>query len=154
MEAGVQAKNTQRYVNVSKIYKTITPMLAKALPGFHSFKGCDFTAAFARKGKSGPFHLFEKEVELQETFAKLCEGIMSKEVERSIEKFVCAKYGQKKCFFSKWGSSSYLRKSLQTKENHYNIGQNKRVRWQQYLTMKSGTASKTDAMQIYLLYLE
>ena len=35
--------------------------LAAALPGLHTFTGCDFTASFFHKGKVNPYEIFEKD---------------------------------------------------------------------------------------------
>jgi len=51
LEVGIQSKNTLRFIDVSALSGTIGSSLSKALPAFHAFTGCDFTPAFARKGK-------------------------------------------------------------------------------------------------------
>ena len=48
----------QRYLNVTTITATLEEKhagLAAALPGLHTFTGCDFTASFFRKGKVNPY---------------------------------------------------------------------------------------------------
>ena len=43
--------NSRRYINVTNIADVLEerkPGLARALPGYHAFTGCDFTSAFYR----------------------------------------------------------------------------------------------------------
>jgi len=51
MDAGVDGNNTRHYVNVSILSKELGPDLCTALPGTHSFTGCDYTMAFLWKGE-------------------------------------------------------------------------------------------------------
>ena len=55
MEVRTSGQRNRRYINVTKIAATIGPALCAALPGFHSFTGCDYTSAFVRKGKIRPY---------------------------------------------------------------------------------------------------
>ena len=62
-----------------------------ALPAFHAFSGCDYLAAFSRKGKLRPFKLLENDRDFQIAFANL--GNETPELDekdvKQIEKFVC-----------------------------------------------------------------
>jgi hypothetical protein len=49
MDTGTSSKNTRRLINVSELAKTLTPPVCSALPAFHAFTGCDYTASFLRK---------------------------------------------------------------------------------------------------------
>ena len=60
MDAGVDGNNTRRYVDVTGLSKELGPDLCSALPGILSFTGCDYTAAFLRKGNVRPLKLMEK----------------------------------------------------------------------------------------------
>ena len=60
MDAGVDGNNTRHYVDVTGLSKELDPDMFCALPGIHSFTGCDYTAAFLRKGKVRPLKLMEK----------------------------------------------------------------------------------------------
>ena len=91
METGVYSKNTLRYISVNNIYAKLGSKLCKALPAFHAFTGCDYTACFSRKGKVRPFKLLEKNDEAQEVFGSIGE----EEKVCVIEKFVCQMYGMK-----------------------------------------------------------
>ena len=51
MDFGHSSDNTRRYVYITDLAKHIGPVLCKALPGYHALTGCDYTAAFLRKGK-------------------------------------------------------------------------------------------------------
>lgn len=45
--------------------------MCRALPGFHAYTGCDYTASFYRKGKVKPFKELEKNLQVQHVFACL-----------------------------------------------------------------------------------
>jgi len=60
MDAGVDGNNTRHDVNVSILSKELGPDLCTALPGIHSFAGCDYTVAFLWKGKVCRLKLMEK----------------------------------------------------------------------------------------------
>jgi len=51
MDAGVDSNNTRCYVNVSGLSEELGLDLCSALPGIHSFTGCDYIAAFLWKEK-------------------------------------------------------------------------------------------------------
>jgi hypothetical protein len=51
MDVGNSSDNARRLVNISKLADKLGPIVCKALPGFHALTGCDYTAAFFRKGK-------------------------------------------------------------------------------------------------------
>ena len=56
LEMGTETKkNTLRYVSGNQIYSPLCQLLSSALPAFHSLFGCDYAAAFSRKGKVRPF---------------------------------------------------------------------------------------------------
>lgn len=79
---------------MTKISEASGPELCKALPGFHAFTGCDYTAAFARKGKVKPLNILKKKNEYVMGFAKLGENDEpSTEVKKLLEKFTCEVYG-------------------------------------------------------------
>ena len=54
LEVGLSSSNTLRYISVNEIWRTLGSELCGALPGFHAFTGCDYTASFSRKGKIRP----------------------------------------------------------------------------------------------------
>ena len=59
--------------------------------------GCDYTAAFSRKGKVRPFKCLENSEEAQYAFASLAVDLPTiKEEVSDIEKFICALYGNRK----------------------------------------------------------
>ena len=55
LEMGVYSNNTQRYINVTKLYQKLGKTLSKALLGFHALTGSDYSASFLRRGKVAPF---------------------------------------------------------------------------------------------------
>jgi hypothetical protein len=89
--------STIRYIDVSMLTKKLRPKLSKAIPSFHAFTGCDYTAAFSRKGKVRPFALLEKNDWAQTVFASLgSTDDVRQETISSLERFVCLIYGEKK----------------------------------------------------------
>ena len=52
MDVGTSERGNRRYVNVSAIASRIGPECCSALPAFHVYTGCNYTAAFVRKGKN------------------------------------------------------------------------------------------------------
>ena len=68
---GVETKNTLRYFSVNQIYPSLIQLVSSALPAFYALLGCDYTAAFFRKGKARPFECLEKSQEVQCTFSNL-----------------------------------------------------------------------------------
>lgn len=78
----------KRYININKIGNKLGPQLSKAIPGFHTFTGCDQNPAFTRRGKKGAFGVLEKNVHYQNAFAFLgsCECV-NDELTFLLEKF-------------------------------------------------------------------
>lgn len=81
--------------SVNKIYEILGQKLSKCLPAYHALTGCDYTAAFARKGKIKPFKLLSKNTKYQDALLSLgkIEEISSGEF-KAIEAYVCAIYGK------------------------------------------------------------
>ena len=69
--------------------------LAAAMPGLHTFTGCDFTAAFYRQGKTKPLEMLEKYTE--GTRVQFFSSMTSEEepTHKKDEEFVCSLYGMK-----------------------------------------------------------
>ena len=69
--------------------------LAAAMPGLHTFTGCDFTAAFYRKDKTKPLEMLEKYTE--GTRVQFFSSMTSEEEpnHKKAEEFVCSLYGMK-----------------------------------------------------------
>lgn len=56
--------NSRRFIDITSIAKALETKqdhLAAALPGLHAFSGCDYTAAFHRKGKIRPYQVLEND---------------------------------------------------------------------------------------------
>ena len=90
LEAGVQGKNTLRYISIKKIFQNIGKKLSWSLLALHALTGYDYTASFSTKGKLRPLkHLWKNETS-QETFS--CLGDVE-EIDESMlnvcEEFVC-----------------------------------------------------------------
>ena len=96
MDCGTE--NKRRYINITSIVNALEnkqPGLPAAMPGLHAFTGCDFTAAFYRKGKIKPYEILENDTDgaLIKFFCN-----MSSREEPSLqiaEEYVCALYGMK-----------------------------------------------------------
>lgn len=93
MEVGHFSNNTQRFIDITAIYKNLGPNICNALPGFHAFTGCDYTASFFGKWKIKPFDILTKHTEICEAFAKLGQSdVIPNDVMVQIERFVCHMY--------------------------------------------------------------
>ena len=77
IETGTAGRGDRRYVDVTAIADSMGPKMCAALPAFHAYTGCDYTAAFIRKGKKRPFTLLEKDHQPQTAFEQLCTGPQS-----------------------------------------------------------------------------
>lgn len=75
--------------------RTFGPSICHALPGYHAFTGCDFTASFANKGKVRPFNILKKNITYQKTFAELASATDNHY--KNIYKFTAEMYGLKNC---------------------------------------------------------
>ena len=70
--------------------------LALASPAFHAFSGCDYLAAFSRKGKVHPFKLLENNRDFQIAFTNLGnETLVLDEKDVKQIDFFCKMYGHK-----------------------------------------------------------
>ena len=81
---------------MNQIYSSLGQLLSSALPAFHALFGCDYTAAFSRKGKFRPFKCLENSKEAQCAFSNLSVDLPSRQEVSDIEKFICALYGKRK----------------------------------------------------------
>jgi hypothetical protein len=67
--------------------------MCAALPGLLAFTGCDYTSAFARKGKSMPYAIVSKTDKIQEAFGSLSNTVPTAETVKVLQNFVCVLYG-------------------------------------------------------------
>lgn len=96
MDTGVNSKNTRCLINISQLATTLTPLGCHALPAFHSFTGCDYTASFMRKAKARPYELMLKNEQFLSAFAQLgASEKVDSTVAATIEEYVCCMYGLK-----------------------------------------------------------
>ena len=97
-EFGTQSKNTIRYISIDQACEKFGSSLCNALPAFHVFTGCDFTASFKRKGKVAPFKLLDKSIEAREVFTEKSDEIsLNTSILERVEKYLCLLYGKKTC---------------------------------------------------------
>lgn len=105
MDCGVG--QSQRLINITKMYQTLGADVCKALPGIHAFSGCDFNSCFYRKGKIKPLQLMMDNPVFCKAFIDVgdltnntsCnnyEVCIETSLFKTIEKFVCILYGYKK----------------------------------------------------------
>ena len=94
LEIGLYKDNSLRYISINNLFSKLGPTLCKALPGYHAFSGCDYSASFSRKGKIRPYKILEKNDDVQRAFGSLgvCE-VISPDVLQILEKIVCQMYG-------------------------------------------------------------
>ena len=98
LEVGVESKGNLRYISINNIYDAMGELMCHSLPAFHAFFGCDYQAAFSRKGKMRPMKLLEGSIQAQQAFADLGDSLteITTECRENIERFVCTVYGKKK----------------------------------------------------------
>ena len=97
IETGLVTKNTLRYININQIHNHFGVGFCTALPAFHAFSSCNYTASFNRKGKIRPMKLLEKNESVQQVFSKLHDwDAITEEDIQVVEGFVCAMYGKKR----------------------------------------------------------
>ena len=89
IETGLATRNTLRYININQIHDHFGVGFSTALPTFHAFTGCYYTASFNRKGKIRPPKLLEKDESVQQVFSKLNDI-------QVVEGFACAMCGKKR----------------------------------------------------------
>ena len=95
LDIGLSSNNTRRYIDVSRLAAELGEVYCAALPAFHAFTGCDYTAAFMRKGKVCPLEIIEKERNFMEMFSKLGDHeVIPENVSEKAEAFVCTLYGK------------------------------------------------------------
>ena len=99
LEVGTQSKNTIRYISIDQAYEKFGSSLCNALPAFHAFTGCDYTASFKMKGKRHlKGELLEKSIEAGEVFTKISTEIsLNSSILERVEKYLYLLYGKKTC---------------------------------------------------------
>lgn len=91
----------KREVDINAISDKLGRTICDALPGFHSFTGCDSTSAFAQRGKKQAFKLLCSTANstAQMAFSNLGSDFqqLSMETTGALEKFVCQMYKAQNC---------------------------------------------------------
>lgn len=87
------------YINSTDLSIKLGANLCLALPAFHAFRGCDYTAAFFSKGKVRPLNLFIKHPQIQQVFASLKNpnDIFNETKIDAVQHFTCLMDGLPKC---------------------------------------------------------
>ena len=94
VDTGRDSDNTRKYINMSKMSQDLGNVTCKALPGYHAFTGCDYTASFFGKGKVRPYKQMLKHAFALEAFGFLGESVtVPSEVRNALQRFVCIMYG-------------------------------------------------------------
>ena len=65
MDVGHSSLNTRRFIHITRLADHLGPILCKALPGYHTLTGCDYTSSFFRKGKVNPLKIAGKKITLK-----------------------------------------------------------------------------------------
>ena len=95
MDVGHSSLNTRRFIHITALADHLGPCLCKALPGYHSLTGCDYTSSFFRKGKVKPLKVAEKNPLHLEGLGNIGETTTFDDSDSLLEKYVCSLYGQK-----------------------------------------------------------
>ncbi|CAH2109151.1 unnamed protein product [Euphydryas editha] len=100
--AGTKSKKTKKDVsciNCTQLAAKLGPTVCRALPAFHAFTGCDYSAAFYNKGKVRPFKIFLPNNNFQTVFASLTNisDIFNDQKMSVVQEFTALMYGVKKC---------------------------------------------------------
>lgn len=87
--------NIINFINCNQLATTLGDLLCRALPGFHAYTGCDYTASFYKKGKVKPFKELKKNKQVQQVFANLnnidvIDNFRSMEI---LQQYTCKLYG-------------------------------------------------------------
>ena len=86
MDVGLRSSNNRRCIEVNKLGSVLGHSICDAFPAVHAFTGCDYTAAFVRKGKVRPFSLVQKSTLFLKAIAALGESQdVTPETESAIE---------------------------------------------------------------------
>ena len=84
-----------RYVNISRLARTLGPEKCKALLGAHAFTGCDSVSAFSGRGKVGDVKLLDDEY-LRRWLAELGQDWeLSPELFQVLQEYTCRLYAPK-----------------------------------------------------------
>ena len=95
MDVGNSGTNSRRFINIKDLRIYLGAEVCRALPGLHAFTGCDYTAAFSRKGKIRPFEIALKSNRYLDAFGNLGESHeISDKTSADMESFVCSLYGK------------------------------------------------------------
>ena len=93
-EFGIDSNNSRKYLDVTKLYKSID--YVDASPGIYAFTGNDCMPAFYRKEKIKPFTLMCKHERFINVFKCLGEILLTSDVTEIIEEYTCQLYGYTK----------------------------------------------------------
>jgi hypothetical protein len=82
------------YISIQRIFLTLGPMKASALPGFHAISGCDTTGALVGKGKLSYWKAFiSSDDNLFQALESLgTSEVVNDEICSEIEAFICRVY--------------------------------------------------------------
>ena len=96
MDAGINAKNTRRLINISELARKFPPDVTDALPALHALSGCDYTASFIRMGKQKPYKVMVKDERFTKAMCSLGNSDrVDMDVAGTLEEFICCIYGLK-----------------------------------------------------------
>lgn len=99
MKSTCSKQKQGNYIYCSRLAQNLGEELCRALPAFHAFTGCDFTASFYRKGKSQPLKILRDSSHFISLFGSLNENadLSSENVIAGIQEFTLRIYSIKNC---------------------------------------------------------
>lgn len=82
-----------RYIDVSKVAKTIGHSTCTALPGMHAYTGCDTVSSFSGRGKLSALKILQSDKKFQKGFTQLGKDwVLNDELFQCLEEFTCRIY--------------------------------------------------------------
>ncbi|KAK7901340.1 hypothetical protein WMY93_018109 [Mugilogobius chulae] len=97
MDLGHSSKNNRRCINITDLANKVGPEVCAALPAFHAFTGCDYLAAFNRKGKCRLFDAMIRDKTVLKVFKDLGKKqTVPSRIQQALMAFTCQIYGQNK----------------------------------------------------------
>lgn len=88
-------KQRQRYIDITDVGQLLGADVCNALPGMHSFTGCDSTSAFVGKGKKQAFQLVESDPHMCTAMEMVGQSFSenTEQLQQRCAEFICSLYG-------------------------------------------------------------
>lgn len=93
IQTGDIQRNTIQFINVSEVFKLLSPTFINALPAWFVFSGCKYEPSFYGKGCKSCLKILEKNVEFQIAFAQIGNDLDTQYDDYStLEEYTCQLY--------------------------------------------------------------